>query len=112
MTWDWTMSIGDLTNAYSAVHPRYLLAKKPQIRTEMVRLRTTKPDITVGPSVARYTNGTAQRSAARPGGERGRPRVERCAPSRRRAFPESLQLRETPPEFYSQFTVKKPSPLT
>ena len=97
MTWDWTMSIGDLTNAYSAVHPRYLLAKKPQIRTEMVRLRTTKPDITVGP--LRYTkrtnntNGTAQRSAARPGVERGRPRVERCAPSRRRAFPESLQLR-------------------
>ena len=62
------MSIRDLTNAYSAVHPRYLLAKKPQIRTEMVRLRTTKPDITVGP--LRYTNGTAQRSAARPRGPR------------------------------------------
>ena len=64
------MSIRDLTNAYSAVHPRYLLAKKPQIRTDDGY--KTKNDETghklVGP--LRYTNGTAQRSAARPRGPR------------------------------------------
>jgi hypothetical protein len=102
------MSIRDLTNAYSAVHPRYLLAKKPQIRTEMVRLRTTKPDISwLGPcGTLTVPRSAAQRArgARAPGPglslrpvERGRPRVERSRsrfrsekpppPSARRSLP-------------------------